>query len=180
MFARRGIMNWRLTLLALCLGVVRADYSPAQTRSDQNAAALYRRACALITVDCPASSSLICPEYPPYSAEWRKMANAAFEANQQSFDLVHQASAIDGADWSDRRNVVNCNGLRNLANQVADAASFLDYQGEGNAAVVKINDMLHLADLLDRGPNCASIQILLANDVREIAMSRLMVISSNI
>jgi hypothetical protein len=182
MYLGVAITRWRVAPLAMCLVVLCTQYSLAQTRGDQDAAALYRRAWESITVLSPVNSGLVSPEFPPYSPDWQKMAKAAYEANLQAYELVHRASSIDFTDWpkSNDPERAYIEPLRFLANAVADAAAYLDLRGEDGPAIEKIEDLLHLADLLDRHPNSPLIQILLASGIREITTYRLFVISSNI
>jgi hypothetical protein len=173
-------MNRSTALLVLCVGLLVAEVSRGQTMPDQDAATLYAQANAECKVDSPASTNMIYPDYPPYSPEWQKVEGDAFAANQHAYELAHQAAAIARADWPQGTDVKYLNPLRNLANQLGDAALYLDLKGEDAQAISKINDLLHLADLLDGGDNTKAVQALVADGIRLLAMSRLMVVTSAI
>jgi hypothetical protein len=178
-------MNCRVCLIVLCVNLLAAGISGAQTMPAGDAAALYAQANAECKVYSPACTDMTYPDYPPYSPEWQKVEGEAFAANQEAFALAHRAGQMDHADWPkdiprDKTAVNYLNPLRNLANQLGDAALYLDLKGEDAQAIGKINDLLHLADLLDGGANTEAVQALVATGIRAIAMDRMMVVSSSI
>lgn len=91
---------------------------------------LYARAAKSLTVDSPAGTSLTFPEFPPSSPQWQTVEAAAWQADANARDLMHQASAIGSVNWPTppTLSLSYYNQLRNLANHMGDSAVYADIQ----------------------------------------------------
>jgi hypothetical protein len=152
---------------------------------------LYKRASEQITAgdligkSSPSASDLLYYGYPPYSPEWERMAKAAYEHNAGALAEVRRATAINTAAWpvekvDGRLSLAYLNSLRNVSNQVGDAALYEYVRGDHAAAVTRVGDLLHMADLLDAPPNRLAIQMLVAVGLRSLALDRLQTISAGV
>ena len=162
-------------LIAVCC--LTAALPPVVASAQTDAAQIYRQANELIRADCPASSGLegYLP-YPPYSRKWQAMEQTAYRENWIVFDTAHQADATNYALW----RPADLKMLRNLANQIGDAAAYLDLTGNDAQAIQRLRDNLHMADLLDHQPRTQVIQFIVADQLRDMTMDHLMVIASDI
>jgi hypothetical protein len=169
----------RLTIICW-VAVILAGNTCARAQSGQDAAAIYKRAAALLNVDCPSSSNKDFSEEPPYSAEWVQMEKAAFEADQPAFALVHQARSVTVGDYSGETFPRGFHAERALAMHVGDAIIYEHLQGGETAAMEKINDLLHIADTMDNSRDPTFIRALVAAGLRALAAARIMVVASDV
>ncbi|HEY2584880.1 MAG TPA: hypothetical protein VGI81_03830 [Tepidisphaeraceae bacterium] len=167
---------------------------PATTPASQpgdDAWPLYQRAIARVeegyrrNIMCPAASPLAFGAYPPYPAAWQRLETASYAFNAPARELAHEARSLNIAHWpvlrgADGKVVLPyLNGCRALANEVGDAAFEEHALGNHAAAVERVRDLLHLADLLDDRAEFL-IQPLVALGVRLVATDRLEVITADV
>jgi hypothetical protein len=130
---------------------------------------------------CPAASDVVY-SYPPFPDDWKRRERTAYEFNASALQKVHEATSIDHAGWPVQRNgndvdLKYLNELRNIANEVADAAVYDHLQGNNASALGRINNILHIADLLDQPKDELIVQGLVATGIRSIALDRLEMIA---
>jgi RNA polymerase sigma factor (sigma-70 family) len=152
--------------------------------SDQNAADLYMQANAAVKVDSPASTSMDFPEaYSPWSADWQKVAAAAWNADGEARRLAHLAASIPRAHFAStvKDEIWQLNAMRNLANTIGDAALYAHFLGHDTEAINEIGDLLHISDLLAASPGGGpTVQRLVGIGIEALTMSRLNQISVNV
>jgi hypothetical protein len=161
---------------------------PATTTSPSGTTAeFYRSVNQMLAVDCPASSNITYPDYPPFGAEWDRMAKAAWEAEQPALVRVREARSIKEADWptydsanSDRGRYLN--PIRNVANHLGDAALYQHFHGDDAGAIETVKDLFVLSDLLEQKPTDRGklIRLLVGAGIRALADYRVMVIASDV
>jgi hypothetical protein len=160
----------------------------AQTsKPDDDAAALYANADKVVAASekanimCPANSWMEFTSFP-YSKEWISTEKADFAANTQARVLAHQARSIDRANWPayvlPNPDFAYLNQLRDLANDIADAAVYQHMQGDDPAAIETIKDLLHMADLIKDPSDKRAVRLLVSMGINAMAMDRLNVISA--
>ena len=195
----------RILLLAVC-GLALTFPTAATRAADDDAWPLYRRAGEHVAEgdrlgkSSPSSTNMQYPGYPPFSAEWLKVASAAYAYNASPLADIRRATAMPSAAWpagqvDGRPDYAYLSTLRNLANQVGDAALLEHVRGDDASAFARVGDVLHLADLLDAegsgqggGPPggeradakaVPAMQQLVAVGLRALALERLLVINSD-
>jgi hypothetical protein len=161
--------------------------APATTSSTGSTAEFYRSVNDVLGVDCPASSNLSYPEYPPFGTEWDRMAKAAWGAEQPALVRVREARAIQKADWpevgsANWREGTYLNPLRNVANHLGDAALYQHLQGDDAGAVERIKDLQVMCELLEQRPEQRGgfLRTLVAGGVRALASVRILIIASDV
>ncbi|MDB5296857.1 MAG: hypothetical protein JWO31_2840 [Phycisphaerales bacterium] len=178
----------RQVLPALCLFVL--TFATAACRAD-DAWPLYRQAGERIEAgdrlgkSSPSATNMAYTGYPPYSPEWERVASAAYEYNAPALADVRRASAMTAAAWPAERvdghpSYAHLDALRNITNQVGDAALLEHVRGGDASAVARVRDLLHLADLLDDGRPGPILQPLVAAGIRAVALDRLLIVNSGI
>jgi hypothetical protein len=161
------------------IGLWAAGTEPANV-PDPMAANLYQEAARAIVVKSPASADFKSPPYPPDSADWRKAAIAAWDADASTRLMVHHARHLNDTQWPDDPSyLVPC---REVGNNLGDAALYLDFQGWHAQAVDQVRDMIHLADLLqEKRPSYGLlVRMLYGAGVRAMALNRLQQIVAGI
>src|SRR5437867_125690 len=104
---------------------------------EENAWAWQERAAKIINdkVDSPRSSTLQYANYPPYSAEWMKLAEESEKAYGKAFRLARRAREFSKVQtrkrleaWSstDTLQITNAKGLANI---IADGAEYKHLKG---------------------------------------------------
>ncbi len=176
------------TLIALSL--LAASSSSAQTLPATipttqpgvvNVVEVYQRAAERIQGDSPASSNLEYPNYPPYSEQWEELAKAAWEQNAEARELVRSVRNVDTVTWPNTGDFKYLNGSRELANQIGDAALYLDTQGDSGAAFDALNDLWHMTDLLRPHEQKGTlVELLVSVGIDALALNRLMIITSGV
>jgi hypothetical protein len=178
------------TLIATIL--LLATSAPAAPAADTGDAwPLYKKAAERIREgdrlgkSSPAASTLEYNGYPPYSPEWEKMENEAYEHNASALADVHKAIAMKVAHWPHERagaelSLSYLNELRNIANQVGDAALYDHVHGREASALSRLQDVWHLAELLDRTKDYTTVEALVGIGIRALAMDRMQVIACEI
>lgn len=170
--------------VAMAAGSAFGQTSPAPN----DAAALYRRAAKILSADdarnimSPSASNLEYPEYPPMPDAWLRMEKQDYDAHAQVRQLVHQAASMTRADWPqiNPKDVSYLNELRNVANEIADAAEYQSFiLKDQPAAFESAGDLMHMADLLKNQPNENLIRLLVAAGIEAMDAHRLMVIQAN-
>jgi hypothetical protein len=162
---------------------------PAMTLTD--AWPLYAQAAARIGegnklgIWCPAASNLEYNGFPPFPPEWHRLMKASWDFNGAAREQIHAARAIETIHWpakikDGKVEVRYLNLLRNIANEVADAALYEHVTGHDADAVESLRDLFHLADLIDADPEELPVQLLVAVGIRAIALDRLNIITSEV
>lgn len=175
--------------------VARADEPTPETapasQPGDDAWPLYRQAIARVEegyakkIMCPAASPLAFGGYPPYPTEWHRLEDASYAFNAPARALAHEARSINASHWPVVRRAGGeillpyLNGCRALASEVGDAALEEHARHEDAAAVERVRDLLHLADLMDK-PAEFMIQSLVATGVRMVATDRLEVVIATV
>jgi len=174
-----------LLILGL-LGLWQQSAVAQATQASDEAAKLYQQAAKILSDDdrrnimSPASSPLVCPEYPPMAEEWVRMEKQDYEAHGQVRALVHQAAMLDRATWQPfpPRNM-NLNQCKNVANEIGDAALYQSViLKDQPAAFETAGDLLPLADHLKNAPGENLIRLLVAEGIEALDTERLMVMIS--
>jgi hypothetical protein len=172
-------VNWTGVLIGMLTASLAAA-AEAPLPSD-NAADVYIQANQLVKVDCPASSNIVYPDYPPFSPEWQKMEKDAWDQNGPMRDLARQARSLDTAVWPMGTNPSPLNQMRNLANQLGDAAVYENLQGNNVEAIEEIRDLLHMSDMLQQNlADKGLVRVLVAAGIKALAMNRLEIIASGL
>lgn len=168
-------------LLTLCV-----QAQPATRPTD--AWPLYQQAAARIRegdhqgLSSPSSSSF---PFGFLSNEWKDQERKVYAFNADALRQVHEAAALDHADWPVERHgndvsLKYLSEMRNVANEVTDAA-LLDHAQENDVlALSRCQDVLHIADLLDQPKDELIVQALVAAGLRSISFSRLEMISAEL
>ncbi len=171
-----------ITCLALLMIVPGTLAQEVSATDEAGAVELYVKAADMMVIDSPASSPLGYPDYPPFGAEWDRMAKQAFEANAEARKLVRQAREIDRGGWpADSENMRYLNRCRHVvANQVGDAAMYQHLQGDDADAIESIRDLLHLSELLrekQEDQTLALMRELVSVGIDALAAHRLLVMA---
>jgi len=162
---------------------------PAQATSSSasTTADFYRDIGGMLKVDCPASSNLMYPGYPPFRSEWDQMAKAAWDAEQPALARLREARSIQWADWPDPKadnarhgGVSYLNLLRNIANHLGDAALYQHLQGNDAAAIDIVGDLFVLSDLLEQKTENSVIRLLVGTGIRALTANRILIIASGV
>jgi hypothetical protein len=172
--SRTQLLSWIFSIAAL-IGV---RPGMAQQSNELDAADLYIRAAGRISVDCPASSNLEYPAYPPFGADWDHLAQDAWEKNGAARELARKARLSTHANWP--AGIAYLNGCRALANELADAALFEHLHGHDGSACEFVRDGLHLAKLVGEKTPEKSVRPLVAAGINAAMVYRLIVIDSTI
>src|SRR3954452_24072967 len=112
--------------------------APPAAAGEASAADHYKRAAAAINVDCPANSDLEYPSFPPLGDEWTKMEAAAWEQNAAARQLAREARSIGRAQWPGKGDLSYLNVMRQVANEVADAALSRHFHGDDAGAIENV------------------------------------------
>jgi len=104
-------------------------------------------------VDSPKNGNLEYPNYPPFPAEWRQMAEASERVNAPVFSLARQARQYAGVQIHAvpltspmyATLLPYLNTMRQLANTLADGAIYAQVRGDDAEAVERAADLFHLA-----------------------------------
>jgi hypothetical protein len=155
-----------------------ADNAPAGAGGD--AISLYLRAADEVKVDGPSNSNLAFPDSPPFGDEWTRLAREAWEAHGPSRALAREARAATATHWPAGDEKAQIAMLRRLSCDVADAALYAQTQGDHAGAVELSRDDLHMAEVLERGPNKSVIHALVAAGMTAQAANRLLLIASDV
>jgi hypothetical protein len=148
--------------------VLPQDFPAANVPDDQNAAKYFADAAAAMDQNNwpPSSSNLRYNDYPPFPAEWYRLADAAVVANTKTLELARQARKFDRFDWgfvntpAYSKNdpaltyigfVSILNPLRALANLLGDAALDAHLHGDDADAIERIAEGLYLAKIINSG-----------------------------
>jgi hypothetical protein len=176
------MMPKRMIMSAGLLLVLSPSIGAQAAQTQEDAGKLYEAADQVVAenvaanIMCPANSSIEDFGYP-YSEKWLSMEKADYAANSQARVLARQARSVEFAEWpayvQPNPDASYLNHLRELSNDLADAAVWEHLQGEDAAAVETIKDLLHLADLL-KNPADKKLERLLASiGVQAVAMVQL-------
>ncbi|MCY2951730.1 MAG: hypothetical protein NTU53_07100 [Planctomycetota bacterium] len=132
-------------------------------------------------VESPSNSSLDCPNYLPYPAEWMKLAEASEKVHGQAFALARQARQLSRVQF--RQGLTSptisiilpyLNEAKQLANTIADGAEYSHLKGDDGEAMERLMDLLHLARSLRQDDFLVSQ--LVAIGIENIACNRMQMI----
>lgn len=165
---------------ALSLGYVVLAFTCAAARAqgaaDEDAAALYLKAAgAGFDVQSPSETSMEYADYPPYPAEWHKLAKAARQANAPRLALARQARSAPAGKWPGGADLAYLNRIRSLANELGDAALYEQTQGNHAEGIEFARDLLYLGRSLRAGTDKQIVQMLVGVGVEAMASHRLLV-----
>lgn len=170
----------RPLLLAVALsGLFCAALRATEPTAAENAAAAYIRAGGDgFAVFSPSESVLEYNEYPPYPAEWHRLAKAAREANAPRLALARAARTnAPPAKWPGGEDLRFLNAIRALANELGDAALYEHTQGNDAEAVEFARDALTMGRSLRSGNDKYVITVLVGTGVEACIDYRLMVMA---
>ena len=133
-------------------------------------------------VDSPSCTSLVCPDYPPYPAEWMQLTEASEKAHGQAFALARQARQLSKVQLRQGLStpVISIilpylNEAKQLANTIADGAVYSHLKGDDSEAIDRLIDLLHLARSLRQDDFLVSQ--LVAIGIENIACNRMQMIA---
>jgi hypothetical protein len=152
------------------------------TTAPTDAATLYLRAAQWITAISPAGSNIGYGSYPPFGAEWDRMAQAAWDSNGAVRRFAHQARFSDQATWpANNKKTPYLNLCRALANDLGDAAMYEHLHGNDAGAIETMEDLLHLTAMLRQNPHKGQlIRLLVAGGIDALIANRLLIIDSKV
>jgi hypothetical protein len=190
---RRQIREWIIFIgVAAVLLAARSGAEQPGTQPGDDAWPLYQsaiariRECDRLGKTCPSETNIDYPAYPPFPQDWWARAKGAYEFNAVALAAVHEATRCSAARWPANRDPKDpdflsyLNSMRNIACEVGDAALYEHLTGKDAAALGRIGDLLHLADLLDQADGQLVPEALTASGVREVALNRLEVIATEL
>jgi len=102
-------------------------------------------------IDSPRTSTMEYPGYPPYSAQWVKLAEASEKAHQENFRLARRARDFSKVQTRKRLEAwgviefSHVNDVKWLTNLLADGAEYMQAQGNTEEALYRLLDVLHVA-----------------------------------
>ncbi len=162
------------------------------TEPSGDAAEVYLQAARLIRDDdarnimSPASSNAVFPrEYPPLPDEWVQMERQDYHLHAEVRELAHEAGLMQRANWPvfkrlGPNNFSYLNEMRNLANELGDAAKYQSLVlNQQPAAFGTAGDLLRLESMLKDQPGEILVRLLVGEGIDALAQSRLMVMIAN-
>ncbi|HEX4125461.1 MAG TPA: hypothetical protein VHY37_12090 [Tepidisphaeraceae bacterium] len=171
-------------LLAASALMAQSPATAPATMPSADAYALYKKADAMFRdlwtqqkIESPSNSNDTFPPYPPFGAEWLAMEKTDYIASGAARDLVHQAAAIDHADWpvfdfsetdvkGEGAQLKYLSQCRDIANNLRDAALYQSlYLNDQPAAIHTLQDSQHMALLLQNQPNKLLVRELVAQGI---------------
>lgn len=150
------------TILARHEPLYQEDLALRAVPATENAAAYLRQAiAALPDLDAPgreqtpSSSNMRFKVYPPFPAEWFRLADAAVAASARTLELVRQASACKQAHWGPLETTPwgtyeIFGWVRQLANVLRDAALDAHMHGDDAEAIARSEDQLQEAAAIEQ------------------------------
>jgi hypothetical protein len=187
MMSSRKFAEALIVITGLIAGGVGAVRGAAATEPSGSTADFYRSINQMLTVDCPASSDLTYPSYPPFGVEWDQMEASAWKADQPALQRLHEGRSIQRASWPDLRMDLTRHGgdnylnpLRAIANHIGDAALYQHLQGDDAGAIDTAKDLFVMSDLLEQKPWDSQARVLVAAGIRALGDYRLMIIASDV
>jgi hypothetical protein len=156
---------------------VRGAPQASSPAAGEDAAALYLRAAGSgFEVQSPANSTLEYEDYPPYPPEWHQLAKAAREANRERLKLARVArTGAAPARWPSGDDQRYLTPIRQLANELADAALYEQTQGNDVEAVELARDALALGHSI-RGSKNFIVNLLVGGGAEGLGCHRLMLL----
>ena len=182
----------RRLLIVAIVGALQETLAGQATRPGNNAATLYQQAGAMLSADdaknimSPSSSNLIYPAYPPMPDEWLRMEKQDYDAHAQVRAWVHDAAALNYAEWPPfdpnnhgSRQFEYLNQCRNVANEIGDAALYQsEVLNDQPAAFQSAEDLMHMSKLLKNEPGEVLVRLLVAEGIEAMDAYRLLVMIS--
>jgi hypothetical protein len=175
-----------IVITGLIAGGVGAVRGAAATEPSGSTADFYRDINQMLTVDCPATSNLEFPGYPPFGTAWDEMEKAAWVADQPALARLREARSIQPADWPDAESQAKLGNenylykLRKIANHVGDAAVYQHLRGDDAGAIDTLGDLSVMSDLLTQKPWDSELRPLVTAGMRAMMDDRLMLIASDV
>jgi hypothetical protein len=126
-----------------------ADFVYERVPPAENAWPLLLQAEAALApgVDSPSTSNLDYPQFPPFGADWMKLAEASEKAHGNAMALTRQARQRSRVQIRTTfpANPGFANPLRELPQIVADGALYAHFHGDDVEAMERLLDVLHIA-----------------------------------
>lgn len=186
-------MNRKLLIVSIISLLITMCWLPialAQTTQPaDDAAKLYLQAGRLVadnagaTITPPSARNAKFPAFPPFGDDWFDIESLDFQSNAQARALVHQARAMNHANWPDedvqKRGSSSLAYGRMLANDLADAALYQHFQKDDAAAIETLRDQWHLAELVQTVP-AKAMSVMLGENSIGIFAERLNIITASV
>jgi hypothetical protein len=169
-----------------------SDFPEPVAAPGQNAALFLRAAFAALSIKDeempPTSSNMQYKQYPPYSAEWYRRADASLAANAKALALVRQASGCAVADWGPYSAPplllhvyrADFGEERRIAIVLADAAMDEHMHHDDAEAVADIEDMLHQGDAIEQMTPPDLVDDMVALVLEDIGIARLEIMAPDL
>jgi hypothetical protein len=130
-----------------------SDFSNPSVPNQENAWWWQSRAASALNekIDSPRTSILDYPGYPPYPAQWSKLASNSEKAHQQSFHLARQARGHTRVQIHQQLSTSFAasspiiHQASQLAQKLADGAEYVHLAGDDAEAFQRLLDVLHIA-----------------------------------
>jgi hypothetical protein len=136
------------------------DLEDPSVPDDENAWYWQTRAAGAVSwkFDSPRNSNIDYPDYPPYSKEWWKLAEASEKGNAQAFVWARRAREFDQVRLREplKSPILfkifgsGLNDAKLLANTVTDGALYSHLKGSDGEALERWRDVWHIARSLHR------------------------------
>jgi hypothetical protein len=176
-------------LLALILGTTFVSFTAAAT-TQPTAYNLYWRAAQILHDDDKknimspaASNATFVRYYAPMPDDWIKMEKQDYDLHAEVRDLVHEAAQTPDADWPQHvagQPYRYLNEIRNIANEIADAALYQSVVlKDQSAAFSSASDLFSLGDKLLNAPGENLVRLLVGQGIEALMCDRLMVMIAN-
>lgn len=128
-------------------------------------------------IDSPRNSSLDYPNYPPHSQKWMALAAGSEQANAPVFALMRQVAqrpdANPPADASAVRSQLNLNGVRGLANVMADGAEYAQAIGDDALATERLSQALRIGNALHRNNTIIAQLVAIGTDALTVTSAQI-------
>jgi hypothetical protein len=179
-------MGYALPAIIAIIGLVSSQTTQADPATQPSASAsgdafsLYEQAADSITIDSPAATVNIYPNYAPSSSDWQRLAAASWNADQTLRDLSHRAASAPPANVTPEKLSASYNKFRMLAIHLSDGALFAHTQGNDALAISEIRDLFRMAELFEAQPSKSYTPFLVAQGFRALAYYQLLVITSGV
>lgn len=118
----------------------------------ENAWELQAKAMRGLSMTSPRHTNMEYPNYPPYSSKWMELADASERASAKAFALVRDARRLSAVKFRTTLKspiqgmlLTHLNGVRALANTLADGIAYAHVTGHDGEAIERSLDLLHVA-----------------------------------
>jgi hypothetical protein len=158
------------------------DIALAQVGDEENAWTWQTKAAKALVegVDSPRNSNMEYPGYPPYSAEWLKLAEASEKAHGESFRLARKARELVKVQMrkelgpTSAYEVSHLNDANSLSNVIADGAQYKQTKGADEEAMERLLDILHISRSMRHDPFVISQLVAMGIDAKACNSAQIM------